>query len=244
MGLLGKVGKKFKDGSLFDGFGAAQAALAGDYGSMASINARGRERKEEEKRRREKEAAVQDAQRRAYAYAKSIGMSEEAAMAAANDPDTVSGMIRDRSKPVEFATTGGSRLDPVTNGWIRAPGRDADGNEYGLSTDPNAAQPLLRPGTKSIVIPDGGTIGAVDALSGRELTAADVAQRSGLPPGPPASAPRIGQAPAQPAEPGNVFRPGQVVQGYRFKGGDDADPNSWEKVEGGAGPRGPSRFPY
>lgn len=36
--------------------------------------------------------------------------------------------------------------------------------------------------------------------------------------------------------------PGTIDGGYRFKGGNAADPNSWEPVSGGAAPRGPATF--
>jgi hypothetical protein len=50
--------------------------------------------------------------------------------------------------------------------------------------------------------------------------------------------PRSQQAPAAEAGP----QPGQVEDGYRFKGGNPADPNSWEPVQGGPTPQASGTF--
>lgn len=179
MGLLKGLGKKLKDGSLFDGFAAAQATLEGDYGSAINIRQRGAARRAEEKSAAEKAADIQRARLAAYQYAKSINMTDEAAMAVANDPDVVARMVADRSAPQKFETTGGSRYDPVTGGWVRAPGRDSDGNEYAMSTDPYAPQEVVRRGTKTVPYTAGGGVKVLDALSG--LSVADDGSVIGLP---------------------------------------------------------------
>ena len=46
----------------------------------------------------------------------------------------------------------------------------------------------------------------------------------------------------QQAPQGGGPQPGQVVNGYRFKGGNPNDQNSWEPVGGGAG-NGAATFP-
>lgn len=43
------------------------------------------------------------------------------------------------------------------------------------------------------------------------------------------------------AAPSNAPAPGTVENGYRFKGGDPANPSSWERVAGGAGAQGGNR---
>lgn len=35
----------------------------------------------------------------------------------------------------------------------------------------------------------------------------------------------------QPQQPSNVPQPGQLMQGYRFKGGDPGDQNNWVKAQ-------------
>lgn len=204
MGLLSGIGRKLKDGSLFDGFSAAQAALAGDYQGMAAAHERGDARRIN----RAKLEMTQNERRTVYTWAKGAGYSEEEAQALANDPNAASALIQARDKPSEFATTGGSRYDPHKNSWIRAPGRDAEGNEYGLSTDPAQAQPVTRRGSKVIPMVPGGFAKAYDALGGQELGASEVRARSGVPPiaGPPASAPRL------PAGATDTFRQGIIQQ--------------------------------
>ncbi len=114
-----------------------------------------------------------------YVWAKEQGYSDAEARALANDPKAASAITQARDKPVEFATTGGSRFDPRTGAWIRAPGRDADGNEYGLSTDPTQAQPVTRRGNKTVPFTAGGGVQVLDALSG--LSVAEDGSVIGLP---------------------------------------------------------------
>src|SRR5687767_7008996 len=155
MGLLSGLKKNFKSGSLFDSFAAAQATLAGDPGEGFRIMASGKERRRDNRREDEKIAMSRAERQAVYQWAKSNGYDEAEAQALANDPNSGSAIIQAQGKPVEFATTGGSRYDPRTGTWIRAPGRDADGNEYGISTDPAAAQPITRRGTKAVPLQPG-----------------------------------------------------------------------------------------
>jgi hypothetical protein len=167
MGLFGKKGT-----SLFSEIGAraarAQALVKGDFGAVGQMESDRQQRRIN----REKMEMTQAERQAVYDWAKQSGYSEVEAQAAANDPNFASAVMQMRDKPTEFATTGGSRYDPRTGTWIRAPGRDSDGNEYGLSTDPTVAQPILRRGTKAIPTAPGGKVHIVDALSGLP-TAAD-----------------------------------------------------------------------
>lgn len=64
------------------------------------------------------------------------------------------------------------------------------------------------------------------AMTERALV--EAARRTGSIPQPAVTAPQ--SAPAQPAE--AVPAPGTEMDGYRFRGGDPADPNNWERING------------
>lgn len=200
MGLFGNIGKSLQDGSLFDGFAAAQAALAGDYGAMAQINSSTRKRKADEEEKRQEREALKELH--ATIEADPALSPQDKAYAKANPKAYMENYLA-RFKPFDNGPQGGSRGLPGPGGMIQnyqmAPRIDSDGNEFGPGNGLEAA-PIIRRGVKSLVIPDGGTIGAVDAIGGQELGQQEIARRSGMfgGMGPPASAPRIGQVPLPP----------------------------------------------
>lgn len=238
MGLLGNLGKNFANGSLFDGFAAAQAALAGDYGGMAQINSAAHKRRADDEEDRQKQEALK--QLHATIDSDPALSPQDKAYAKAN-PKAYIEHYMSRFEQRQFGPGGGSVSTPAAGGqtnWQTAPRFDDDGNIYAPGNGTSAPE-ILQRGTKAVPVTAGGEVKVLDALSGAPLKRSDVQARSGMFGGMPPSAPRIGQVPLPPMQ--STFKPGQVVNGYIFKGGDDTDESNWEKV-GGAG-SGPRTFP-
>lgn len=247
MGLFGGLGKSlgglFGEGSM-DRFARAQALIAGDYGAAAQLTgAMSKRRKEQED---EEAQAEQLRQLHATIDADPALSPQDKAYAKANPKAYIENYLQ-RFKPFDSGPQGGSRGLPGQGGriqdWQMAPRIDSDGNEFGPGTG-MAPAPIIRRGTKTMVIPEGGSIGAVDAISGQELGAGEVRARSGF--GPPPSVPRIGQVPMPPGPMGNRPVPVRTQQqldalppGTEFIG-----PDGKVRVKtGGPMPSASGRFP-
>lgn len=119
MGLFGGLGRAL--GGLDPmRMAMAQAALAGDYGAMASIAAR-QQQSRADRAEAEAEAAARDNQIRS---AKGLGFSGEEL--GALTPQDLSGLARERQQPRQFGAEGGSVFDPASQTWARAPARYTD----------------------------------------------------------------------------------------------------------------------
>lgn len=154
----------------------------------------------------EQQAEVQQQQHAAFTWAKKHGYSDEDAAALAVHPETIAAMVQANHAPQRFDSGGGSIMQ---DGRITtAPRFDSDGNIYA----PSVTQPgqqfqvpqRVQSGTKAIPVQPGGQVQIHDSVTGKRLG---------------------GQ--------GSTFQVGEVFNGYRFKGGDDTDPNNWESVNGG-----------
>lgn len=129
--------------------------------------------------------------------------------------------------PMDAGAAGGSRSVRQADGTYKAyvaPSRhEYQGSVYDVGGGVPGAKAQVTPqheGTQWVTPQPGTTAFGVNSFSGM---------------------PRAGEAATAPT--GESFQPGQVVGGFRFKGGDDTDQNNWEPVgQGGAGQDGPRPF--
>lgn len=181
-------------------------------------------------RRRQKAEEEQQAQTNAIIDADPSLSPQDKAYAKLN-PKAYLDNYMQRFQPMNTGPGGGSRGLPGPGGqiasWQTAPRFDDNGTIYAPGTGTSAPQVLQR-GTKAVPIQQGGHVDILDSITGRPMAQdGSVMGLSGAPPSPPTQ---------------NTFQPGQVVNGFRLKGGDDTDPRNWEPV-GGAGRSGPPTFP-
>lgn len=224
MGFLSGLGRAL--GRIGQNVPMAQAALAGDYGSMASMRAQ-QERQRLAQLEAERELQARASQMEAAGQL-GFGKPQIAAMSA-ND---LSQVVRERISPYSLAP-GTRRYEPgigpnTPERMVEAPnptefrralieaGIDPD-SERGRALAGQRAQNMANP-MQAIDIqqPDGSVV--------RQYIR-----------------PPMGGAGPQPAQ--AAPQPGAIEDGYRFRGGDPANPESWERVQGGAAPsNGPRRF--
>lgn len=215
MGLFQAFGSGLK-GLFGEGFAdkaaIASALINGDGAAVAQIRAHQAASKKDAN-----EAAMkQQVMLHAYQAAKARGLSNDDAIVIATQPDKYADVISAWSKPYDTGPEGGFRKDPLSGKTEAAPRWDGDGNLYGPNADASQAPQRLIKGLKPVV-----TQGYGSKVYGwdRQSPQGFVGSESG----------------------GSTFKPGEVVNGFRFKGGDDTDPNNWEKV-GGPSPSGSGGF--
>jgi len=221
-----KGGGGFFGPDMMSRFARAQALTQGDYGAAAGITA-DMQRNSIMRERAEREQA--EALQQELSLRSSLEMEGypshviDGIMA---DPKQVSALMvskyQTRQGGAEGLTVGG--IDPTT-GQLRTQTSAGwhNGDYFGASNGSGAPERLYQ-GEKVMPVAPGGYLGV---YGGPQASAGGMG--GGTPPAPPAAA-------APSASP----RPGTVEDGYRFKGGNPADPNAWEPV-GGAGPAVASR---
>jgi hypothetical protein len=215
-------------------FGGGKAGAAGkgkfDWGDAAmgffGVPANAILQRKQKQREAEAEAA-QQAQVSAMIDNDPALSTPEAKLYAKANPKAYIEAYMTRFQSRQFGAGGGSVGIPGAGGqmaWQMAPSR----HEYqGSVTDIGPAAP----GQKATVTPQHEGTQWVTPQTGTQ--AFPVNSFSGL---------RRDQAEAAGQAP---FQPGEVVNGYRLKGGDDTDPANWEPVaQGGAGSGAPRTFPF
>lgn len=175
-GLFGRGGKGLFGPDAQYKLAAAQAALAGDYGGMASIHSQmGRARSEREKDEAER---AQLEQLHAVIDADTGLSPQDKAYAKANPKAYIENYM-ERFSPMNVGPGGGSRGLPgaggAINNWIQAPRVDEDGSSYAAQTgDGTTPQKMLREGFKFVPVAPGGRVAVHGATTGREITRGEV----------------------------------------------------------------------
>ncbi len=219
-------------------FARAQALVKGDYGAAAQITAKMQSAKQDAADQAQKDAAT--AHLNSMINSDPELTSPQAKAYAMANPKAYIDAFMDRYKTRQFGPEGGSVAIPGANGfnWTTAPRFTNEGTIYAPG-DGTSVPKILQRGAKMEPIQAGGHLDTVDPLTGRPIT--QDGGVLGLPETHPMGGPQS-TSPMQPPHPLSTFQPGQVVNGYLFKGGDDTDQANWELV-GGAGRNGPPTFP-
>jgi len=137
------------------------------------------------------------------------------------DPKRASEFMMEKYKTRQSGVEGMSLYDGTTGKSKMTPGYR--GGAYVGDWDGQSKPNIIDEKVEQVTPQDGGMY-PVGGFSGKYMGA-------GPAPGEPPSAPKK-----------TLFKPGQTYNGMTFKGGDDTDPNNWQK--GGAAPsNGPGRFP-
>lgn len=186
-----------------------QATLSGDYGTAAQIAMQQQLRRAQQQAAEAQAEAERDAEGRRQEALAGEGLSKDQIVGMR--PEEASRLIFERSQPRQFGPEGGSIYDPQTGNYNRAPSRNQVGRSI-VDFDANSNTPnTLYEGVEPVSVQPGG---AVYGMNGRGQIVNPGGQGAPASGGP---------------------QPGQVVNGYRFKGGNPNDRNSWEPVQGGAG---------
>lgn len=176
-GLSGLFGEGFADRAAMAG-----ALINGDYGAAAQIKAMQAKRKQDEA-----DAAIEhEGAMKAYAYFKSQGMDDNAAITLAADPKVRAQFVADKLKPQQFGAAGGSVHDPITGKDFMAPSRhEFQGTVFDVGGGPAGQQAPVTPqheGVQWITPQPGTTAFGVNSFSGLPMGAPQAPEAQAPPP--------------------------------------------------------------
>lgn len=167
---MGLFGKKVNFDKLQAGMMAAQATLAGDYGSAAGIWGNYRDDRDKRRAAEAKQQAAIAMELNLRAGLEKRGYNQDDINVLMADPRAAAGLVGEALKARQFGSSGGSIYDPASGQWTMAPSRhEFQGSVYDVGGGPVGAQAKVTPqyeGTQWVTPQPGTTAFGVNSFTG------------------------------------------------------------------------------